>query len=217
MSSFPVTGSRLDELIAGYYADIDLGVYESLIVQLEAAREELDYRADLCDNRNFDPDIGPDEALKFVSPERLEEVISEFGDKVMAVSDQNQHHFNALIFKDLTRTMARTVNEFVQPTSRVQLMQSGRHWYPSGGYMGWHTNSNVRGFRLYCSHAKVGDASFFRYRDPLSGEIVTSWDRDGWNFRLFRTDCAPLWHCVYSATDRISLGYTIRFLGDEVS
>jgi len=211
MPPLPDTGSRLDQLVSDYYADIDLSSYGGLIEQLENARLQLGYRADLCDDSNFNPALTPEEALSLVSVERLEQVIAEHGDKVMAGTDQNQHHFNPLVFKELTRVMARTINEFIEPTSPLTLGQSGRHWYPPGGYMGWHTNSNVKGFRLYCSHAPVDDASFFRYRHPLSGEILTSQDTSGWNFRLFRTDADPLWHCVYSATDRISMGYVIRF------
>ena len=87
---------------------------------------------------------------------------------------------------------------------------SGHFWYPPGGYMGWHTNLRKPGWRLYVTYAEEPGKSFFRYRDPTSGQIVTSVDRQ-WDFRLFqiRAD-APFWHAVYSDTHRFSLGYKIE-------
>ena len=56
----------------------------------------------------------------------------------------------------------------------------------------------------------IRDRSFFRYRRPDGGEIVTSLDT-GWNVRLFEVNPArPLWHAVWSETDRFSFGYVVR-------
>jgi hypothetical protein len=86
---------------------------------------------------------------------------------------------------------------------------SGHFWYPAGSYMAWHTNSGVPGWRVYINYADEPGKSFFRYRDPQTGKIVTLWDRK-WNIRLFRiTRDKPLWHAVYSNTNRFSLGYVI--------
>jgi len=87
---------------------------------------------------------------------------------------------------------------------------SGHFWYPPGGYMGWHTNSGVPDWRLYISYADEPDKSFFRYRDPDSHEIITAMDR-GWGVRLFHVDRnKPLWHAIYSDTNRFSLGYRVH-------
>lgn len=87
---------------------------------------------------------------------------------------------------------------------------SGHFLYPDGGHMGWHTNDRVPGWRVYLTNAEAAGQSFFRYRTPGTGEIVTSWDT-GWDLRVFRIDpAAPLWHAVYSATNRTSLGYRIE-------
>lgn len=87
---------------------------------------------------------------------------------------------------------------------------SGHFWYPPGGYMGWHTNSSVPDWRLYISYAEEPDKSFFRYRDPGSHEIVTAMDH-GWAVRLFLVDRdTPLWHAIYSDTNRFSLGYRVH-------
>lgn len=87
---------------------------------------------------------------------------------------------------------------------------SGHFLYPPGGFMGWHTNERAPGWRVYLSHAEKPGRSFFRYMDPESGRMVTSWDR-GWDARMFRIDAArPFWHTVHSETFRYSLGYRIR-------
>lgn len=79
---------------------------------------------------------------------------------------------------------------------------SGVGYYPPGGHYGWHTNSNNPGKRLYLVHVLDGGKSFFRWIE--NGEAKTSYDEQGWNARLFPVPC---WHCVYSDTERISIGF----------
>ena len=78
-------------------------------------------------------------------------------------------------------------------------------WYPKGGYLGWHIDND--GGRFYASWAE--GESFFRYQDPFTKEIVTSWDKPKqWTFRMFTFDKEnPLWHCVGAEDLRISAGY----------
>ena len=91
----------------------------------------------------------------------------------------------------------------------LEARRSGHFWYPPGSHMAWHTNNKAPGWRVYLTHAIEPGRSFFRYRDPLTGEIITSMD-SRWDLRLFRVDPAqPLWHAVYSETDRFSFGYAI--------
>lgn len=87
---------------------------------------------------------------------------------------------------------------------------SGLFWYPAGGYMGWHTNANRPGERLFCTYAEEGGKSFFRFRDPRDARVHTSWDRSGWTYRRFGVGGGPdnlFWHCVFSAVERISCGF----------
>jgi len=94
---------------------------------------------------------------------------------------------------------------------------TGHFWYPPGAYMSWHTNIRTPGWRLYLTHAKQPGKSFFRFRDPSGGEIHTSWDQT-WDIRIFNvTHETPLWHCVYSETDRFSFGYKITPVGSQIS
>lgn len=86
------------------------------------------------------------------------------------------------------------------------LVPVAKTWYPSdGGYLGWHIDND--GGRIYASWAE--GRSFFRYRDPITKEIMTSWDKPNqWTFRIFTFDAKnPLWHCVYAKDTRISVGY----------
>ena len=85
---------------------------------------------------------------------------------------------------------------------------SGRFHYPPKGYMGWHTNSNMEGWRVYATRSEEDNKSFFRYYDIYKREIITEWEKKGWNFRAFQVKKGnPYWHCVYSDTDRYSFGF----------
>ena len=80
----------------------------------------------------------------------------------------------------------------------------------SVGFMGWHTNNNAPYTRMYMNYVTEADKSYFKYRDPNTEEMVKSYDKKGWQIRMFDI-CRrkPLWHCVYAETPRISLGLRI--------
>jgi len=91
---------------------------------------------------------------------------------------------------------------------------SGHFLYPPGGYIGWHTNSRVPGRRLYLTMVDEPERSWFARRDPDTGEVVYSWDT-GRDLRAFDVEKdRPLWHAVWSATQRHSLGYRLLPLPD---
>ena len=87
---------------------------------------------------------------------------------------------------------------------------SGCFWYPPTGYMSWHTNADNGGYRVYANWVPEDNKSFIRLRDPNTGNIITSWDKKGWQFRMFLCKEEPAedvtWHCIYSDTNRLSLG-----------
>ena len=95
------------------------------------------------------------------------------------------------------------------PNSSILL--SGNFLYPKNGYMGWHTNADTPYLRCYITYSENGD-SYFKYRDPITKEIIIDTDNVGWTVRYFEISNRPdefLWHCVYSNTNRISIGYRI--------
>ena len=116
----------------------------------------------------------------------------------------------ARLREKVDRMIAARIQALFQNGSELAVWPSGNFWYPPDGFMGWHTHLNLPGWRLYINYSEEGSHSFFRYRDPETGEVVTAWDK-GWNFRLFRVSQEkPIWHALYSGTNRFSLSYLIR-------
>lgn len=109
----------------------------------------------------------------------------------------------------VNRMVRDRFSRLLEPSYQFVIQDSGHFWYPPGGFMSWHTNVRTPGWRLYINYCEEAGKSFFRYRDPETGRVHTSWD-DIWNFRLFKIDPNRLfWHSVYSETNRFSLGYRI--------
>jgi hypothetical protein len=79
--------------------------------------------------------------------------------------------------------------------------------YPPGGYLGWHTNADKPGLRFYLHWIEnVGQASF-KYWD--GSQVIDDVENEQCFIRIFNvkdmTD--PLWHCVYTDTWRVSVGF----------
>ena len=111
-------------------------------------------------------------------------------------------------------TKASEIGNILTKLFKKQVNISGNgSWYPPGGYLGWHTNKALPGWRVYLTYAQEPNRSFFRYQDTVSGEIKTAYEEAGWQMRRFRILAEePLWHCVYSEdTNRYSVGWNIIF------
>jgi len=80
--------------------------------------------------------------------------------------------------------------------------------YPKKSVMGWHTNSNNLGTRVYYTYTmKQG---IFRYRDPETGLIIDDYDDIGWTCRSFLIQKdIPLWHTIWTEGIRFSFGFNI--------
>ena len=210
-ASARITDSNLDQLVEGHFATLRLHDDLDLIEGLDTAKDWLLGNRSKLNIKSYNPDINASEVEQQLSESHLRTIQAEDAHRFVAGHDANQIKFGNVRFSELTRILAVTLERLLEPRRVMRLFQSGRNWYPPNGYMGWHTNANVQGFRLYCSHTPVAEQSYFRYLDPATNQIETSWDSSGWNFRCFRTDLEPLWHCVYSRTDRISFGYGLMF------
>ena len=149
--------------------------------------------------KDDEPDI--ERAASFCAPTALEKI----------ENDIDKAEIKCLRRLKVPRTrlvpMIRELAKYY-PKSSIQI--SGMFLYPeNGGFMGWHTNSADPCTRIYISHVREGEKSFFRYR--LNGEYVTSWDKAGWNMREFEvTKDNPMWHCVYAEEARMSIGFRIN-------
>ena len=141
-----------------------------------------------------------------VSVDRLNNLIEKHGNLDHAV-DVNDN-VNCYCF-DLYGTCNRHVYDrlklesLIEEKYNIKVSASGLCWYPPKSYMGWHTNSNLPGKRIYIVWAKEDNKSFFRWRDSKTQEVHTKWEKKGWNINIFD---APDWHAVASWTDRISIG-----------
>ena len=152
--------------------------------------------------------LGAGEDVHGIATDRsISNVVSfRFTDKQDAIADgaveESRRKVDALV--------ANLIRRLFDGGDALDVVSSGHFWYPPGSYMGWHTNSKVPGWRIYINYAETEGDSFFRYRDPANGEIVTLLDKH-WNLRLFRiTRDNPVWHTVYSNTNRFSLGYMVK-------
>ncbi len=172
----------------------------------------------------------PDErAADEVSPETLEKILKRERDveSIGSVGQMRRRIANCIVFgsrdvegsirhddvrrlmRGVDRLVARKVKELFRSDHPVWADRIGHFWYPPGSYMGWHTNSNAPGWRMYVTYCDDPGKSFFRYRDPRSHEIATSYDRR-WTVRLFKVSANDLmWHSIYSDTNRYSFGYRI--------
>ena len=174
------------------------------------------------------------EALSKVSEAALQDVLVA-GDDIHGIatdrSISNVVPFNSGKYEDAVRdevvmvqrkaldqAMAALLRELFDAPGKLYFTESGHFWYPHQSFMSWHTNSRVPGWRAYLSYGEDPGESFFRYRDPDSAQSVTLKD-SGWNLRVFMLSAnRPLWHAVYSNTNRFSFGYlvTSRSLVDRV-
>ncbi|MBA2565730.1 MAG: hypothetical protein H0V09_09950, partial [Gemmatimonadetes bacterium] len=215
MEARDLAGIRVYEELEDWSRDAEL--LELVRTCVEAQREA----AEPVFRTAFHGDLAAGEAA--VSEEALREILAS-GRDVHGISKErhisNVIVFNAANIADAVRSqevrstrervdeaVAERIHSSFQGGGKLTVTSSGHFWYPPGAYMAWHTNSGAPGWRMYVSYAEEPGRSFFRYREPGSGEIVTSRD-DRLNVRLFeiRAD-RPLWHAVFSDTHRFSLGY----------
>lgn len=79
--------------------------------------------------------------------------------------------------------------------------------YQANSAMGWHTNSDNPGTRIYYTYT-LGNA-IFRFKDH-SDNIVDDYDNYGWTARSFHIDSTkPLWHTIWTDQIRFSFGFNI--------
>jgi hypothetical protein len=99
-----------------------------------------------------------------------------------------------------------------------ELRFSGSLWYPPSSYRLWHTNETQPGWRMYVidtdgPFADDEQASFFRYLNPQTSQIVTLRERPK-IVRFFRAEQDParrFWHCIVnpSTRHRFSYGFAV--------
>ena len=101
---------------------------------------------------------------------------------------------------------ALSIVKQMYPNEKVY--SKGAIYYPPESYMGWHTNSNSPGKRVYISWSAESDKNFFRYR--TANKTTTVFENSGINAREFLiTEDPVFWHCVGCSTHRFSMGFLV--------
>ena len=140
-----------------------------------------------------------------VSEEKLQEVMDgkPGGRSCHGLPKEAPHRLKELMVEEFEKTNL----------SYKEVVVQGKTLYPEGSFMSWHTDNAEPGYIFYCTYAEESDKSFLRYRNTDTGKVETTWDKQGWYFRIFDIDPEnPLWHCVFADCLRFSIGY--RFIRD---
>jgi hypothetical protein len=93
---------------------------------------------------------------------------------------------------------------------KSSIIQSGDFYYPAKGFMGWHTNSNTPGRRVYLSYSLKSNTNSFNY--IKDGEVIKDFDCQGWTAREFIVSDKRnsfFWHSVDAQSPRISIGFRV--------
>lgn len=80
---------------------------------------------------------------------------------------------------------------------------TGGFAYEPGDQQQWHTNWSNPGARCYLVWSENGDSGM---RFIIDGEVVTSQDIPGWQYRIFNI---PQPHCVFANCKRKSFGWWV--------
>ncbi len=147
--------------------------------------------------------IGAPNPAPQISEEDLMETIRVKKDVTVSIPNVDAFYLDNIDEKKIIKAASA-----VFPNNEL-LSLSGRFHYPVKGFMGWHTNSNAIGWRMYATWCEEDKKSFFRYYQDK--KLHTEMEDKGWNFRAFKVEPGKLyWHCVYSDTNRYSFGFRFK-------
>lgn len=80
---------------------------------------------------------------------------------------------------------------------------TGGFEYSAGDQQRWHTNWGSESARCYLVWSETGESGM---RFIINGEVVTSQDVPGWQYRIFNI---PQPHCVFANCHRKSFGWLL--------
>ena len=149
---------------------------------------------------------------KYLDEKKLNYIIKKYKDKPFA-----RHYRDDFSNDNRSSYGHREMNidykliDLISKEYDCKYTSTGRYWYKPNEFLGWHTNSNLLGERLYVVWAEEDNKSFFKYKDKKTGKIITKWEKKGWQINRFEP---PIWHCVGSYTNRVSFGFK-KLLLDE--
>src|SRR5215208_5791998 len=85
----------------------------------------------------------------------------------------SRYHLSRGIMELIQEQIAPRLRQLAGLSETDWLVLSGHCLYGPGGFMGWHTNEDHPGLRVYCIYSEESGKNFFRYQDPLSSEMIT--------------------------------------------
>ncbi len=165
---------------------------------VECARDALDDMLENLDKFQF-KEKGPGFIEgQLCSNERLAKAKTIYGEHRGSIKKQYFPNWRQL-----------KVAEILTEAIGLKIMPSGCFMYGENGGMSWHTNRDQPGLRVYFSYAYKPNSSYFRYQDPETQEIITDWDGEGWEARVFEINHERhFWHCVgTTSAKRFSAGF----------
>ena len=134
-----------------------------------------------------------------------EKLLDRMGDRCRTDSESSKTNAGYYENTPMCRDAVSIVRE-MYPDQKVY--SKGAIYYPPQSYMGWHTNSNCTGKRVYISWSAESDKNFFRYR--IGNKTTTVFESRGINAREFYVSDNPVfWHCVGCSTHRFSMGFLV--------
>jgi len=88
-------------------------------------------------------------------------------------------------------------------------------YYPSKGFVGWHTNWNAFGYQLILTWSESGDG-YFTYYDKKNDEFVKHEDVKGWQARWYRfgrkdEEEHHCWHAAWTECPRFTLAFKFPY------
>lgn len=131
-----------------------------------------------------------------------------FNQQPLPISDIERGYFT----KDSTTAKLAVMNGKNKLNSLAGLLGADENTnlviYGANSCMGWHTNSDMPGDRVYYTFT-MGKA-VFRYINS-EGNIVDDIDNIGWTVRRFPVrKHPPLWHTIWTEKLRFSFGFWIK-------
>jgi hypothetical protein len=127
------------------------------------------------------------------------------------------HHVDAPGYEAYFQAKTRMIST-LEAFFGQELQFSGSMWYPPFSYRLWHTNETQPGWRMYLIDfdeeiPEPDTASFFRYMNPETKEIVTLQDRRKLMrfFKIEQRKDKLFWHCIVNgaARNRWSFGFAV--------
>jgi hypothetical protein len=99
------------------------------------------------------------------------------------------------------------VQEELAKVSKAEIMLAAL--YPNGGFIGWHTNENIRLHNLICTWSKSGQGNFKSFEN---GQIIESSDVAGWKTKkTYWSNKTPIPHAAEAYCDRLTLTFSHKW------